>query len=690
MHFLIADTFTSSLGKLTDNEQKQVKTSAFDMQMNPANPGLHFHKLNAAKDPNFWSVRVNRDIRIIVHRSESRLLLCYVDHHDDAYKWGERRKLETHPKTGAAQLVEIRETVKEIVVPTYFEGAEQPICQQPALQACSEEDLLGFGVPADWIPDLLAANEDQILDLVDHLPAEAAEAVIELAAGGTPAIPDKPKPDEDPFDHPDTFRRFRVVEDADMLALALDYPWEKWTVFLHPSQKALVEKKFNGPARVSGSAGTGKTIVALHRAVFLARQDHEARILLTTFSDPLARNLDEKLRILCGSMPRLRERIEVASLNSVALRLAKSLKDALPLVSEDVLHVTLTDVLEGTDLADLGSPQFVLKEWLEVVDAWQIKTWEAYRDFKRLGRKTKLAAPKRKLLWAIFEKFTERLFTEGVQTFASLLGALSAMHTDRIRGPYDYIIIDEAQDITPMQLKFAGAVSSEGQDNLFFAGDLGQRIFQTPFSWASLGVNIRGRSRSLKINYRTSHQIRRQADQLLDSKITDVDGNEEDRSGTISVFNGAKPIIEVCDSVSEERERVADWLRDITESGVKPQEIGIFVRSVDEIARAQDIAELAGLGSRVLNDKTAAASGALTISTMHLAKGFEFRYVAVVACDDEVIPSQKRIEEITDQSDLEEVYNTERHLLYVAFTRARDGLMVTGVDPESEFLDDLM
>ena len=187
MHFLIADTFTSSLGTLTDNEQKQVKTSAFDMQMNPANPGLQFHKLNAARDPNFWSVRVNRDIRIIVHRSDNRLLLCYVDHHDDAYKWGARRKLETHPKTGAAQLVEVRETVKEIVVPTYVEVPEEPAPQVPALHACTAEDLLEFGVPEDWISDLLAANEDQILVIVDHLPAEAAEAVIELAAGGSPS-----------------------------------------------------------------------------------------------------------------------------------------------------------------------------------------------------------------------------------------------------------------------------------------------------------------------------------------------------------------------------------------------------------------------------------------------------------------------------------------------------------------------
>ena len=176
----------------------------------------------------------------------------------------------------------------------------------------------------------------------------------------------------------------------------------------------------------------------------------------------------------------------------------------LPVADEDTLLGVFTDVLKGCEYSELGSEQFVINEWLDIVDAWQLDSWDAYRNFKRLGRKTRLAENKRERLWAIFERFAERLAAEGLQTFASLLNSLSKQHEDRIRGPYDYIVIDEAQDITPMQLRFAGSVASKGQDNLFFAGDLGQRIFQTPFSWASLGVNIRGRARSLKINYRTS------------------------------------------------------------------------------------------------------------------------------------------------------------------------------------------
>jgi mRNA-degrading endonuclease RelE of RelBE toxin-antitoxin system len=689
MQFLIADTFTSSLGKLTDTEQKQVKTSAFDMQMNPANPGFQFHKLNAARDPNFWSVRVNRDIRIVVHRSESRLLLCYVDHHDDAYKWGERRKLETHPKTGAAQLVEVRETVKEIVVPTYVGTDSSITSSTPALASVTAEQLLQYGVPEDWITDLLKADEDQILELVDHLPAEASEAVLELATGGLPRIPEKPQSDHDPFDHPDSFRRFRVVEDADELTMALDYPWEKWAVFLHPAQSNLVKKEFNGPARISGSAGTGKTIVALHRAVHLARKHPDARILLTTFSDPLARNLLSKIRILCASDPRLMERIEVASLDKLAARLSKhvQINDLIPDKFE--LFKDLENTLDKNDYSNIGSSRFIINEWMEVVDAWQITNWESYRDFKRLGRKIRLTETKRKQLWDIFVEFESVIHDKGWITRAAQLKKLSEKYMERKRAPYDFIVVDEAQDITPMQLNFVGAFASQGKDNLFFTGDLGQRIFQTPFSWASLGVEIRGRSHSLKINYRTSHQIRRQADRLLNNKISDVDGNEEDRSGTVSVFNGPNPVITVCDNVNSESGIVAGWIKNQVEAGATPGEIGIFVRSDDEVNRAEAVAKILDMPFVVLDESKDKRGEMITISTMHLAKGLEFRYVVVMACDDEVIPSQSRIERVTDMSDLEEVYNTERHLLYVACTRARDGLIITGVSPESEFLADI-
>jgi len=255
--------------------------------------------------------------------------------------------------------------------------------------------------------------------------------------------------------------------------------------------------------------------------------------------------------------------------------------------------------------------------------------------------------------------------------------------------PFEFAVVDEAQDISVPQLRFLAALGAGRPNSLFFAGDLGQRIFQQPFSWKALGVDVRGRSSTLRINYRTSHQIRTQADRLLGPDVSDVDGNREDRKGTISTFNGSQPDIMVLDTPKEELKAVSQWLAERTKEGIVPHEIGVFVRSAAELDRARAAVADAKLPYKVLDDNVETTSGRASISTMHLAKGLEFRTVVVMACDDEVIPSQERIETVADDADLEEVYNTERHLLYVACTRARDHLLVTGVEPASEFLDDL-
>jgi superfamily I DNA/RNA helicase len=224
---------------------------------------------------------------------------------------------------------------------------------------------------------------------------------------------------------------------------------------------------------------------------------------------------------------------------------------------------------------------------------------------------------------------------------------------------------------------------------LFFAGDLGQRIFQQPFSWKGLGVDVRGRSRTLRVNYRTSHQIRTQADRLLGPVVTDVDGNSEDRSDTVSVFNGPPPTIKSLKSEDDEIKTVGGWIAEQAKAGVVPHEFGVFVRSAAQLDRAQAAVKAARLAFKVLDDHVETASGHASISTMHLAKGLEFRAVVVMACDDEIIPLQERIETVGDDADLKEVYDTERQLLYVACTRARDHLLVTSVEPASEFLDDM-
>jgi superfamily I DNA/RNA helicase len=649
---------------------------------------MQFHKLDKARDPNFWSVRASKDIRLIVHRTVESLLLCYVGHHDNAYRWAERRKLETHPNTGAAQLVEIRETVKEITISKVIE-AEKPVHQKPLLFAgVMDEELLSYGVPAEWLADVRQANEDSLLELADHLPSEAAEALLSLATGTSPQAAQPIPLGISPFEHPDAQRRFRVMHNIKELERAMEYPWEKWTIFLHPAQQQLIERDFNGPARVSGSAGTGKTIVALHRAVFLARTNPDARILLTTFSDTLANALRTKLRRLISNEPRIGERLEVHSMDEIGRRLYELNFGRPQIASKPVLKELIKEAAGEVDDHKF-SQHFLMTEWAEIVDAWQLELWEAYRDAKRLGRKTRLPEKQRVILWSIFDKVRSRLKSWKLITLSDMYSRIASHLTENKKPPFDFAVVDEAQDISTPQLRFLAALGTGRRNSLFFTGDLGQRIFQQPFSWKALGVDIRGRSRTLRINYRTSHQIRMQADRLLGPELSDVDGNIEDRRGVISVFNGPRPVIMVFKTPEDESEAVSKWLSERIREGMMPHEMGIFVRSAAELSRSRAAVKYAGLRFKVLDEKVETTMGHVSISTMHLAKGLEFRAVAVMACDDEIIPLQGRIETVADDTDLEETYNTERHLLYVACTRARDHLLVTSVDPASEFLDDL-
>lgn len=718
MEFRIADTFTDSLAKLTGDEQKAVKITVYDLQADPVNPGMQFHKLDKAKDKNFWSVRVSRDIRLIIHKTTSSLLICYVDHHDDAYRWAERRKLEVHPKTGAAQFVVIRETIVEVAV----RKAVEAVAAKPKLFAQTPDaELLSYGVPVEWLADVKQVNEDTLLDVATYLPGEAAETLLQLATGGVPihhansairddviefselesgiveftfdidetgSLSDALDRNDRAFSHPDAQRRFRLIENREELERALEFPWEKWTTFLHPAQREVVERDFLGPARVSGSAGTGKTIVALHRAVHLARANPDARVLLATFSDTLAHALRTKLRRLIGNEPRLAERIDVHALDAIGLRLHKAHVGTVKLASRDEL-IGLLHAASQSVAGHKFSLHFLLAEWEQIVDAWQLASWDAYRDVARLGRKTRLSEPQRSVLWSIFERVRAGLVERRLTTLAGMFTALASALSESKNPPFEFAVIDESQDLSVSQLRFLAALGRERPNALFFAGDLGQRIFQQPFSWKALGVDVRGRSRTLRVNYRTSHQIRTQADRLLAPEVTDVDGNRERRSDTISVFNGPTPVIQSYATEAEETASVGKWLAKRSAEGLSPHEIAVFVRSPAEMARALTAVAKAKLPFKVLDQHVETMSGHVSLCTMHLAKGLEFRAVTVMACDDEIIPSQQRIEEVGDDADLQEVYDTERQLLYVACTRARDHLLVTAVRPASEFLDDL-
>jgi len=686
--FFLSSTFTDSLARLAAEEQKLAKTTAFDLQVNPANPGHQLHRLDAARDKDFWSVRVSSDLRIIVHKTDTSLLLCYVAHHDKAYAWAERRKLETHPNTGASQIVEIRETFKDITVPRFIKEPDTHTAQAHLFSHFKDVEILDWGVPAEWVADVKTATEDTILELADHLPAEAAEAVLEAATGGRPRVRRAISVQADPFSHPDAMRRFRMLDTPAELDRALDSPWDSWINFLHPDQRELIERDFAGPARVSGSAGTGKTIVALHRACFLAKKDENSRVLLVTFSDILANALRQRLIRLVSSTPKLAERIEVHSMESLGMRLFRQYRIEKKLIGETDLAAYLLEAAKNVP-AHGFSFSFLQGEWTEIVDAWHIKDWESYRDIPRLGRKIRLPESRRKTLWSIFSRVRDRLEKENLITNSGMYAILADMVRERKHPPYEYVVMDEAQDISVPQLRFFASFGTDVPNRLMFCGDTGQRIFRQGFSWQAQGVEIRGRSTTFSVNYRTSHQIRRRADLLLDREVHDADGNTEDRSSTVSVFNGPEPVISSCESIEAEKNTVLRWIASLVTEGIALHEICLCVRSKEQMRRVHEAAIDTGLPFNVLDEYVNTVTGKLVLCTMHLAKGLEFRAVAIMACDEGIIPSEERLSDISDPSDLEEVYTTERQLLYVACTRARDYLLITSGGEPSEFVRDL-
>ncbi len=681
MTFLIADTFTASFNRLSGLDQKAVKASVFDLQMDPAGNGLQLHRIDNSKDPHFWSARVNRDVRLIVHKTDDSVLVAYVDHHDAAYAWAERRRIEAHPRTGAIQIVEVRERVEEVAPPATFdfvfpEPAPSHVTEvsaPPLFATLDDEALLSIGVPADWLSDVRAANEDGFFALAAHLPAEASEALLDYAATGRLNVP-APAP-ADPFTHPDARRRIRPIADQEELEQALAFPWEKWGVFLHPSQRAVADRTFSGPARVAGSAGTGKTIVAIHRAVRLAREDPGARVLLTSFSQPLADALEKKVGVLAPETGGVVARITTASFRGIAEQMYQLQHGVRPRIASDVtLRERLRAAAAATGLKGF-SERFLLSEWTNVIDAWGLRSLEAYSTVQRMGRKSRLGPNQREHLWPVFAAVRTALATERITTWADVFTGLAESLTSR---PFDHVVIDEAQDLAPAELRFFAALAPPGADGLFLSGDIGQRIFQHPYSWASLGVDVRGRSQTLKVCYRTSQQIRRAADRLLPIVLRDNDGSQDERRGIVSVFAGPPPEIKAFATLAAEAESVRDTVAGWLAEGLAAHEIGLFVRTPHLVPRAR--AAIDGLEG----------SAAIVTGPMSLAKGLEFRAVVVMACDEGVLPLDERVADAADEAELDDIYETERRLLYVACTRAREHLLLTGVTPTSEYLADLV
>ena len=498
-----------------------------------------------------------------------------------------------------------------------------------------------------------------------------------------------------------------LESDEDLRRAIEGLSFAEWQLFLHPQQRALVERRANGPLRVSGGAGTGKTVIAVHRAVELAKRDkadgQEPRILLTTYTRNLADDLRRQVAQLEPRLPFTEKLCEpgvmVSGLDRVARMILQHAGAKISPIAQEVIGQPRGRVLTyprenvwqevltlmGDELPErLRSADFLESEYELIVLPQRVTTLKQYLRVRRPGRGVALDRSKRAAVWKAMERYRDRSADLGVTSFDEQL-ALAAAWLDHEAGdgkprPFRHVLVDEAQDLTPAHLQLLRALVEPGPDDLFLAEDSHQRIYGKKITLSHYGIQVRGRSRRLTRNYRTTRQNLDVAFGILDpGTYEDMEGKAEEHH-YVSPRSGPEPLLlhasDRADELSKAAELLTVWLeqdRDSEDSA--PESIAILVR--DRYQRDAVVNGLAQHGIEVRAvDREAAGRGRPVVMTMHRAKGLEFRKVLLFDVSKNAIPRSLRDQQYSD-ADHDDALLRERSLLYVAATRARDQLAIS-------------
>jgi superfamily I DNA/RNA helicase len=506
-----------------------------------------------------------------------------------------------------------------------------------------------------------------------------------LASGEVVVPPAPPRADRPLGSGAEQQRRFWVVGDSDELRDLLDKPLDDWIRFLHPSQRELATGTFKGPVKVTGSAGTGKTVVALHRAAHLARLGKQ--VLLTSFVTTLCKNLERNLAYLLR--PAERRLVTVSTVHKQALQLAREGERRLtPCTDEKVRELIERHAPVAARRFDAA---FLHSEWRGVLQPQGIESWAEYRGADRTGRGTGLSVTDRKVVWGVFERVLADLTAAGKSPWSHICKkAREALAAGTVQSPYQAVLVDELQDLGLQEIRLLAALAAGAPENLMVVGDAGQRIYPGGFTLKGLGINVTGRAHVLRINYRTTEQIRRLADRLLPDAADDLDGGSEGRGRTRSLLRGPAPTLKGFRRAADQHAFLRDRIKDLVRLGLQLPEIAIFTRSSTQWPALQKALEEAGFGVRRLsNDEDAGEESGVNLGTMHRAKGLEFKVVFLPDCSEGNLPLPVALEEAVDAMERRLALERERQLLYVGMTRARDEVFVTWVGTPSPFLSGL-
>lgn len=697
----IADDFLSGFAQIPRKQQAKVITFLNKFRTNPSHPGIHYETIENARDPNLRSVRIDQTYRgIVLKPAEAGVyVLLWVDHHDEAYRWARNKACAIHPETGSLQVLSLEETPEE-ATPAAADSKPAP----GLFDEFRDRHLTSLGVPAALLPLVRSLRTKTELELAqEHFPAEAFEALFFLSEGFSleevyreTSKTEEPTPvDVDNFEaaleNPDSKRRFWVVEDEKELEEMLNAPLDKWRVFLHPSQRRLVENAWKGPTRVLGGAGTGKTVVAMHRARWLATRVFTGgtdRILVTTFTRNLAADIHENLKKICPDHPL--KRIEVVNLD-------KWVSDFLQRNGYDhrIAYEPRTRELWGRALTlaptELNLPDsFYREEWERVVQPEAVETLAEYKKVSRLGRGVRLNRKAREAVWPVFEEYRLALNESGLREgLDAMRDARHVVEQGASTPPYRAIIVDEAQDMGAEAFKLLRALlgPDESGPSLFIVGDAHQRIYRHKVVLSRCGIEVRGRSRKLRINYRTTEETRRWAAALLSGvPIDDLDDGRDDQKGYRSLLHGTQPELRHFSSFDEEVQGIASWLRDAADSS-SFSDTCLVARTNKLLSEYE--AALAKNGVDTYRVKRSEPEDrrepGLRIATLHRVKGLEFENVILAGANKGVIPLDVAVSGTDDHTVQADNEFQERALVYVASTRARRALLVTSFGTTSQF-----
>ncbi len=725
----IARDYFPAYARLPRKAQRKADEFLRKFTSDPKQAAIHYEPIQSAHDRQLRSVRIGDDYRAIVRAPERGdvFLLLWVDHHDEAYRWAASKQTAVHPVTGTLQLFDLDAAAQVVTSLGAEPGTAGTVSAQAAAKAApssspvdvegprlfaalSDDDLFRGGVPRVLIPAVRAVATDEELDqLAPHLPAEAAEVLTGLAAGfsldaileeilGRDAPPSPAAaPKVDPADvaaalgRPSTQQQFRVV-DADFdLETALANPLDVWRVYLHPRQRTLARARTKGPMRVTGGAGTGKTVVALHRAAFLVREVYtkpDDRVLFTTFTVNLALDLRRQIEKLLE--PHELARVEIRNIDALASEYLRSRGEPMRLATSEAQERAWSDVMNVYAVDGFGL-EFCKSEWRDVVQAQDLRDEEAYVRAVRLSRGLPLGRRERRLLWPLLRAYRQELQDRGIAEAVEILRHAREL-VEAAPGPprYRAVVVDETQDFSLEALRLVRALAGpERPDDLFLVGDAHQRIYGRPVALGSAGINVRGRrSQELRLNYRTTAAICRWSLGALGrEEVDDLDEGVASRRGHVSLREGQPPSVHRFEDAAEETAFVVAEVKRLLAAGTPPEAICITARRSFALRdRFLDALEVEHIPADIL-DREEPRHPSVRLATMHRIKGLEFPVVFVVSVNEDEVPLRTPELASDDPVVKHRTEVAERCLLYVAASRARDVLYVTSHGAPSPILE---